>query len=98
MKILAIHGCFWVMYCIGITAGSHRLWAHKSYSASTPLKVLLMLWSSGAHQGSIFHWSRDHRLHHKFSDTELDPHSISRGFFFSHIGWLLVKKNPKLVG
>ena len=54
--------------------------------------------SKGAFQGSIWHWSRDHRLHHKFSDTELDPHTMERGFFFSHIGWLLVKKNPLLVG
>lgn len=51
----------------------------------------------GANQGSIFHWSRDHRLHHKYSDTELDPHTISKGFFFAHVGWLLVKKTPKMI-
>lgn len=56
-----------------------------------------ILWNLGANQGSIFHWSRDHRLHHKFSDTDLDPHTISKGFFYSHVGWLLVKKSPKLV-
>jgi stearoyl-CoA desaturase (delta-9 desaturase) len=56
-----------------------------------------MLLNSGANEGSIFHWSRDHRLHHKFSDTSLDPHTIKRGFFFSHVGWLLVKKSPELV-
>lgn len=56
-----------------------------------------MLLNSGANQGSIYHWSRDHRLHHKFSDTNLDPHTISKGFFFAHVGWLLVKKNPELV-
>lgn len=85
------------MYGIGITGGCHRLWSHKSYSASTPLKILLMLWNSGANQGSIFHWSRDHRLHHKFSDTDLDPHDIKKGFFFSHCGWLLYKKTPELI-
>ena len=85
------------MYGIGITGGCHRLWAHKSYTASTPLKVILMLWNSGANQGSIFHWSRDHRLHHKYSDTDLDPHDITKGFFFSHCGWLLYKKSPQLI-
>lgn len=85
------------MYGIGITGGCHRLWAHKSFTASTPLKVLLMLWNSGANQGSIFHWSRDHRLHHKYSDTDLDPHDIKKGFFFSHVGWLLKNKSPELV-
>lgn len=56
-----------------------------------------MLGNCGANQGSIFHWSRDHRLHHKFSDSPLDPHNINHGFFFSHAGWLLVKKTPELV-
>jgi stearoyl-CoA desaturase (delta-9 desaturase) len=88
---------FWVAYAMGITGGAHRLWAHKSYSASTPLKIFWMLLNSGANQGSIYHWSRDHRLHHKFSDTELDPHTISKGFFFAHVGWLLLKKNPQLI-
>ncbi len=52
---------------------------------------------AAANQGSIFHWSRDHRQHHKFSDTDLDPHTIKKGFFFSHVGWLLVKKSPQMV-
>lgn len=85
------------MYAIGITGGSHRLWSHKSYSASTPMKILLMLWSSGANQGSIFHWSRDHRLHHKFSDTDLDPHDVTKGLLYSHCGWLLKKKSRRLI-
>ncbi|CAG2180298.1 unnamed protein product, partial [Oppiella nova] len=45
-------------------------------------------------QNDIFEWSRDHRLHHKYSDTDADPHNSSRGFFFSHMGWLLCKKHP----
>ena len=40
---------------------------------------------------------RDHRQHHKFSDTDADPHNASRGFFFSHIGWLMVKKHPEVL-
>lgn len=41
-------------------------------------------------------WSRDHRMHHKYSETDADPHNATRGFFFSHIGWLLVRKHPEL--
>jgi fatty-acid desaturase len=62
--------------------------------------ALLFRYSSfnqGANQGSIYHWARDHRLHHKYSDTLLDPHSIEKGFFFAHIGWLLSKKSAQLV-
>lgn len=65
MIMIVIHNA----YGMGITVGAHRLWAHKSYIAFYPLKILLMLLNSGANQGSIYHWARDHRLHHKFSDT-----------------------------
>jgi stearoyl-CoA desaturase (delta-9 desaturase) len=56
-----------------------------------------MIANSQASQGCIFHWARDHRVHHKYSETESDPHNALRGFFFAHIGWLLVKKNQKVV-
>lgn len=47
-----------------------------------------------AFQNAIYEWTRDHRAHHKFTDTNADPHSASRGFFFAHMGWLLCKKHP----
>jgi stearoyl-CoA desaturase (Delta-9 desaturase) len=47
-----------------------------------------------AFQNSVIEWVRDHRVHHKFTDTNADPHNASRGFFFSHIGWLICKKHP----
>lgn len=40
---------------------------------------------------------RDHRVHHKYSDTDIDPHNINRGFFYSHMGWLLLKKQPEII-
>ncbi|PZC70800.1 hypothetical protein B5X24_HaOG214885 [Helicoverpa armigera] len=49
-----------------------------------------------AYQRTLVTWVRDHRLHHKYSDTDADPHNSSRGFFFSHIGWLLVKNHPEV--
>ncbi|KAJ8723405.1 hypothetical protein PYW08_003317 [Mythimna loreyi] len=79
---------------IGITAGAHRLWAHKTYKAKLPLEILLMILNSIAFQNSAIDWVRDHRLHHKYSDTDADPHNATRGFFYSHVGWLLVRKHP----
>uniref|UniRef100_A0A8D8PU65 Acyl-CoA Delta(11) desaturase n=1 Tax=Cacopsylla melanoneura TaxID=428564 RepID=A0A8D8PU65_9HEMI len=38
-----------------------------------------------------------YRVHHKFSDTDADPHNANRGFFFSHIGWLMCKKHPEVI-
>ncbi|KAK2115926.1 hypothetical protein P7K49_006552 [Saguinus oedipus] len=45
----------------------------------------------------IFEWSRDHRVHHKYSETDADPHNARRGFFFSHIGWLFVRKHRDVI-
>ena len=59
----------WPITGNGITGGVHRLWAHRSYKASFPLRVWLMLCNSVANQGSIYHWARDHRVHHKHSDV-----------------------------
>ena len=81
---------------LGITAGAHRLWAHRSYEATTTLRIILMLFNCGALQNDILEWSRDHRVHHKFSETDADPHNSRRGFFFAHIGWLLCRKHPEV--
>ncbi|XP_049868603.1 acyl-CoA Delta-9 desaturase-like [Pectinophora gossypiella] len=81
---------------MGITAGAHRYWTHRSYKAKLPLQVLLMLFNCIALQNPIIDWARDHRMHHKYSETDADPHNAKRGFFFSHIGWLMVRKHPDI--
>lgn len=81
---------------IGIAAGAHRLWSHRSYRAKLPLRIALMLMQTLAGQGSLFCWSRDHRLHHKYSETEADPHNIKRGIFFTHIGWTMLKESEEV--
>lgn len=78
----------------GITAGAHRLWAHGAYKANRKLKYLLVMFQTMAFQNSVIEWVRDHRVHHKFTDSNADPHNASRGFFFSHMGWLMCKKHP----
>jgi len=91
--ILALLTVMHLIFSLGVTAGVHRLWSHRSYKAHPLLQFFLLVVFSGQGQHSVFHWARDHRLHHKKSDTNADPHNINRGFFFSHIGWLMVKKN-----
>lgn len=83
----------WPISGLGVTAGVHRLWAHRSYTATLPLRIFLMICNSLANQNTIYHWVRDHRVHHKHSETTADPHDSNRGFFFAHIGWLMLKKN-----
>lgn len=81
--------CF--CYCgLSITAGYHRLWSHRTYKAHAVLRVIYAIGGAFALQNSILHWSSDHRVHHKHVDNnDVDPYSAKRGFWFSHIGWML---------
>ena len=75
---------------LSITAGYHRLWAHRAYEASWPVRFVLMIFGTMAVQNSILFWSAGHRNHHRFvDDVDLDPYSAKRGFWFSHMGWML---------
>ncbi|WP_040502876.1 acyl-CoA desaturase [Idiomarina xiamenensis] len=89
-------GLWWAMLAtvlfagLSITAGYHRLWSHRAYDAHPIVRVLWMIGGTLALQNSILHWASDHREHHKHVDhDDHDPYSASRGFWFSHIGWML---------
>jgi stearoyl-CoA desaturase (delta-9 desaturase) len=75
---------------MSITAGYHRLWAHKAYDAKDIVRGALAIGGAMALQNSILHWASDHRIHHKHvDDNEHDPYSAKKGFWYSHIGWML---------
>ena len=74
----------------GITGGYHRLWSHKAYTASAPVRLFYAYWGACATQNTILKWAADHRRHHKYVDINgRDPYSANRGFWYSHIGWIL---------
>jgi stearoyl-CoA desaturase (delta-9 desaturase) len=81
---------------LSITAGYHRLFAHRSYEAHPLLKVLLLLVGSSAFQGSALKWSSDHRSHHLNEDTPNDPYSIKKGFWYAHMGWMFYQEASNL--
>ncbi|XP_034246601.1 acyl-CoA Delta(11) desaturase-like [Thrips palmi] len=81
----------------GILLGAHRYYTHRSYKATLPLRVLIIFWNTIAIQNCLWEWARDHRQHHKHSDTDADPHNATRGFFFSHVGWLMMRKHPDVI-
>ncbi|KAL4149370.1 hypothetical protein QTP88_003331 [Uroleucon formosanum] len=80
----------------GVTAGVHRCYSHRAYKATYPLQIILLACYSVAGQYRVTDWVHDHRLHHKFSDTDGDPHNAKRGLFFSHIGWLMQRGHPEV--
>lgn len=81
---------------LGVTAGSHRLWTHRSYKARTPLKIFLAIGHTIGMQFSISRWCHIHTMHHKYSDTDADPHNIQRGPLYAHFGWMCSRVHPIL--
>jgi stearoyl-CoA desaturase (Delta-9 desaturase) len=90
-------GLVWVsmalMYITGlsVTVGYHRLYAHTTYKTRPVVEAVLMFFGTMATQGSALRWSFDHRCHHAFVDTDRDPYSISKGFWYAHFMWLFEK-------
>ena len=57
------------------------------------LRLFYLFFGAAAFQNSALCWASDHRNHHKYVDTDLDPYNIKRGFWFAHIGWVFLNLN-----
>ena len=78
--------------CSRSPAGYHRYFSHRSYRLKrVPQFVLAFVGTTAAQKGPLW-WAAHHRAHHKYSDTERDIHSPIRGFWWSHVGWILCDK------
>lgn len=80
---------------MSITAGYHRLFSHVTYKANPALQFLFLFFGAAAYEQSALCWSSQHRTHHLYVDTDKDPYSIKKGFFYAHIGWLLFWEHPE---
>ncbi|MGP4111431.1 acyl-CoA desaturase [Streptomyces sp. 4N509B] len=84
---------------LGISAGYHRLLAHRAFETSKPIRVALTTAGVMAGQGPPIIWAAHHRRHHRVADKEGDPHSphldfepgfkgLMAGLWHAHLGWL----------
>lgn len=78
---------------LSITVGYHRLFSHRSHDASWPLVLFYAIFGAGSFQNSIIEWCSDHRNHHRATDTDEDPYSAKRGFWYSHMGWVMIEED-----
>ena len=76
----------------GITAGYHRYFAHRAFKTSRWFQFILALLGTSASQKGVLWWAGHHRDHHKYSDQPEDIHSPKRGFWWSHMGWIVCRK------
>jgi stearoyl-CoA desaturase (delta-9 desaturase) len=74
---------------VAITAGYHRYFSHRTYRIGRTRQFLLALIGLTAVQRGPLWWAGNHRAHHRYSDSDRDPHSAARGFWWSHVGWIL---------
>jgi stearoyl-CoA desaturase (delta-9 desaturase) len=111
--ILAFYGLLTTQWCyqtliltvayyyltgIGITAGYHRLWSHRAYEAAPLLHWFFTCMGSACYQGSAVWWCRNHRAHHRYIDTDRDPYNATRGFWYTHWGWMVFKQDYSKLG
>src|SRR5205085_4716605 len=82
----------WLVLCmLSTTGGYHRLFAHRTYRGTAPLRLFYVLFGAASGQASAICWASDHRAHHASTDTEEDPYNIRKGFWWAHLGWLLYR-------
>jgi stearoyl-CoA desaturase (Delta-9 desaturase) len=99
----------YVLCGMGITVGYHRLFTHRSFKTSRPVRAVLAVLGSMAIEGPVLDWASTHRKHHRFSDRPGDPHSphvdqapgwrgAIKGLVHAHLGWIFRGKdiaNPR---
>jgi stearoyl-CoA desaturase (delta-9 desaturase) len=95
---LALMIGLYVLTCLGVTLGYHRMFTHRAFEASRVFRAIIAVLGSMAVEGSVITWVADHRKHHTFTDQEGDPHSphlagpgiwgAIKGLWHAHIGWL----------
>src|SRR5436305_9422503 len=90
VRALALCGGVYLLQMVGVTAGYHRYFSHRSYKTSRAFQfVLACLGCTAAQKGPLW-WAARHRHHHRTSDTPEDLHSpVAHGAWWSHVGWVL---------
>jgi len=94
LAMVGISVVFLFLTGLSITGGYHRYFSHRSWKTNSIVETVLLFFGSMAGQGSALRWSFDHRLHHAHVDTDEDPYSIKKGFWYAHCWWLVDKPRP----
>jgi stearoyl-CoA desaturase (delta-9 desaturase) len=76
-----------------VTAGYHRYFSHKSYKLNRFWQFVFAFMAESSAQKGVLWWASNHRVHHRYSDTDRDIHSPLKGFWWSHVGWILADKH-----
>src|SRR5262245_51607984 len=75
-----------------VTAAYHRYFSHKTYKLNRFWQFVWAFMAEASAQKGVLWWASNHRVHHRYSDTERDLHSPLKGFWWSHVGWILADR------
>lgn len=74
---------------IGVAVILHRYVSHRAFVERPGLKPILLWISCLSLQGSPLGWAAVHRgSHHRYSDTEKDAHTPTKGWWYAWHMWL----------
>ena len=77
---------------LAITVGYHRFYSHKTFKLNGIAEFLTISAGNLTAAGTVLEWAHDHRLHHKYVDTDRDPYNIKKGFWWAHFIWLFFRR------
>jgi stearoyl-CoA desaturase (delta-9 desaturase) len=80
---------YWLTASLGVCLGYHRYLTHRSLDVPKWVAYTLVTFGALSCENGPLKWVGQHRMHHAGSDTERDPHNAVRGFWWSHMGWML---------
>ena len=88
--------CLTLYLMVGLAVGSgyHRCFSHRAFQCHPAVEGVFLVFGAMAMEFSALRWARDHRNHHRYVDTDLDPHSIRRGPLWAHVGWTVFEEPP----
>ncbi len=92
--VVGVAASLFVVRAFGITGFYHRYFSHRAFKTTRIVQFVGACLGNAAVQRGPIWWASHHRVHHHHSDTGLDAHSPEQhGFWFSHMGWFMTKRN-----
>ena len=76
MWILIVAFLWWQLMTITVvSSGYHRYFSHRAFKAPVWYEYYVLSMGTLTGAGPLLGWAGVHRLHHRYSDSEKDPHS-----------------------
>ena len=89
---VAVCALTYAVRMFAITAFFHRYFSHRTFRMARVTQFIAAFLGTTATQKGALWWASHHRVHHKESDTDDDPHNSHEGFWHSHWLWFLYKE------